>query len=125
MTFSGASRARGRRSQPGRRINRSHYEDVLVTRVHKLVDKKTCARRYEHIRDFEALLGKSGTTILKFFLHISREEQLARFAQRLDNRVAIGRSANPTIQSVNCGTTMSTPMRTRSARPVRRTRRGT
>ena len=66
-------------------FNRSHYEDVLVTRVHKLVDKKTCARRYEHIRDFEALLVESGTTILKFFLHISKEEQLARFAQRLDD----------------------------------------
>ena len=66
-------------------FNRSHYEDVLVTRVHKLVDKKTCGRRYEHIRDFEALLVESGTTILKFFLHISREEQLARFAQRLDD----------------------------------------
>jgi hypothetical protein len=66
-------------------FNRSHYEDVLVTRVHKLIDKKTCARRYEHIRDFEALLVESGTTILKFFLHISKEEQLARFAQRLDD----------------------------------------
>jgi PPK2 family polyphosphate:nucleotide phosphotransferase len=64
-------------------FNRSHYEDVLVTRVHKLVDKKTCVRRYEHIRDFEALLAESGTTILKFFLHISKEEQLARFGQRL------------------------------------------
>jgi PPK2 family polyphosphate:nucleotide phosphotransferase len=66
-------------------FNRSHYEDVLITRVHKLVDKKTCVRRYEHIRDFEALLGQSGTTVLKFFLHISKEEQLARFAQRLDD----------------------------------------
>ena len=66
-------------------FNRSHYEDVLVTRVHKLVDKKTCARRYEHIRDFEALLAESGTKILKFFLHISKEEQLARFAQRLED----------------------------------------
>jgi polyphosphate kinase 2 (PPK2 family) len=66
-------------------FNRSHYEDVLVTRVHKLIDKATCTRRYEHIRDFEAMLAESGTTILKFFLHISREEQLARFAQRLDD----------------------------------------
>ena len=66
-------------------FNRSHYEDVLVTRVHKLVDKKTCARRYEHIRDFEALLAESGTKILKFFLHISKEEQLSRFAQRLED----------------------------------------
>jgi PPK2 family polyphosphate:nucleotide phosphotransferase len=66
-------------------FNRSHYEDVLVTRVHKLVDKKTCVSRYEHIRDFEALLAQSGTTVLKFFLHISKDEQLARFAQRLDD----------------------------------------
>lgn len=66
-------------------FNRSHYEDVLVTRVHKLIDKKTCARRCQHICDFEALLAESGTTILKFFLHISKEEQLARFAQRLDD----------------------------------------
>ena len=66
-------------------FNRSHYEDVLVTRVHKLIDKQTCARRYKHICDFEGLLAKSGTTILKFFLHISKEEQLARFAQRLDD----------------------------------------
>src|SRR5580693_7375589 len=66
-------------------FNRSHYEDVLVTRVHKLVDKKTCVSRYEHIRDFEALLAESGATVLKFFLHISRDEQLARFAQRLDD----------------------------------------
>ena len=63
-------------------FNRSHYEDVLITRVHKLIDKATCARRYQHICDFEALLAESGTTILKFFLHISKEEQLARFAQR-------------------------------------------
>jgi PPK2 family polyphosphate:nucleotide phosphotransferase len=66
-------------------FNRSHYEDVLVTRVHKLIDKETCAQRYLHIRDFEAQLAQSGTTILKFFLHISKEEQLARFAQRLDD----------------------------------------
>ena len=66
-------------------FNRSHYEDVLVTRVHKLIDKQTCARRYQHICDFEALLAESGTTILKFFLHVSKEEQLARFAQRLDD----------------------------------------
>ena len=66
-------------------FNRSHYEDVLVTRVHKLIDKDTCNRRYQRIRDFEALLAENGTTILKFFLHISKEEQLARFAQRLDD----------------------------------------
>jgi len=66
-------------------FNRSHYEDVLVTRVHKLIDKATWTARYKRIRDFEALLEENGTTVLKFFLHISKEEQLARFAQRLDD----------------------------------------
>jgi PPK2 family polyphosphate:nucleotide phosphotransferase len=66
-------------------FNRSHYESVLVERVHKLIDKPTWTRRYGEIRDFEDLLRRSGTTILKFFLHISKEEQLARFAQRLED----------------------------------------
>jgi PPK2 family polyphosphate:nucleotide phosphotransferase len=66
-------------------FNRSHYEDVLVTRVHKLIDKETCLERYDRIRDFEIELFESGTKILKFFLHISKEEQLARFEQRLDD----------------------------------------
>ena len=66
-------------------FNRSHYEDVLVTRVHKLIDKETCVERYKHIRHFEALLAASGTKVLKFFLHISEQEQLARFAQRLED----------------------------------------
>ncbi len=66
-------------------FNRSHYEEVLVTRVHKLIDKETWTARYEQIREFEALLTENGTTILKFFLHISKEEQLARFAQRLED----------------------------------------
>jgi PPK2 family polyphosphate:nucleotide phosphotransferase len=66
-------------------FNRSHYEDVLTTRVHKLASKATWTRRYRHIRDFEALLAEKKTTILKFFLHISKDEQLARFAQRLDD----------------------------------------
>lgn len=66
-------------------FNRSHYEDVLVTRVHKIIDKATWTARYQRIRDFEAELVENGTTILKFFLHISKEEQLARFAARLDD----------------------------------------
>jgi PPK2 family polyphosphate:nucleotide phosphotransferase len=66
-------------------FNRSHYEDVLVTRAHKLIDKATWTERYQRIRDFEALLVENKTTILKFFLHISKEEQLARFEQRLDD----------------------------------------
>jgi len=66
-------------------FNRSHYEDVLVTRVHKLIHKAAWTDRYQRIRDFETLLVENKTTILKFFLHISKEEQLARFAQRLDD----------------------------------------
>jgi PPK2 family polyphosphate:nucleotide phosphotransferase len=66
-------------------FNRSHYEDVIVTRVHKLVDKATWTARYERIRDFETELFESGSKILKFFLHISKGEQLARFEQRLDD----------------------------------------
>ena len=66
-------------------FNRSHYEDVLVTRVHKMVNKATWTERYRNIRDFEALLAGRKTTILKFFLHISKDEQLERFAQRLED----------------------------------------
>ncbi len=66
-------------------FNRSHYEDVLVVRVHDLVPKKIWSRRYEQINDFERRLAANGTHILKFFLHISPEEQLRRFARRLDD----------------------------------------
>jgi PPK2 family polyphosphate:nucleotide phosphotransferase len=66
-------------------FNRSHYEDVLVTRAHKLIDKAIWTARYERIREFETGLTDNGTTILKFFLHISKEEQLARFAERLED----------------------------------------
>ncbi|HEY0703432.1 MAG TPA: polyphosphate kinase 2 family protein [Candidatus Acidoferrales bacterium] len=67
-------------------FNRSHYEDVLVARVHKLVSKDELAERYENINDFERLLRRQNNThIVKFFLHISAAEQLRRFAERLDD----------------------------------------
>jgi PPK2 family polyphosphate:nucleotide phosphotransferase len=66
-------------------FNRSHYEDVLVVRVEELVPRATWAARYELINDFEALLAANGTTILKFMLHISRDEQRVRFQERLDD----------------------------------------
>src|ERR1700761_7510254 len=56
-------------------FNRSHYEDVLVPRVMGAIDKDQCKRRYEHIRNFEALLADSNTTIIKCFLHISKDTQ--------------------------------------------------
>ncbi len=65
-------------------FNRSHYEDVLVVRVHEFVPKSVWRRRYKHIRDFERILAEEGTTILKFFLHINREEQKERFRARLE-----------------------------------------
>jgi PPK2 family polyphosphate:nucleotide phosphotransferase len=66
-------------------FNRSHYEDVLVVRVHDLVPKKVWSKRYEHINNFEKLLYDNGTHILKFYLHIDRDEQLQRFKQRIDD----------------------------------------
>jgi PPK2 family polyphosphate:nucleotide phosphotransferase len=67
-------------------FNRSHYEDVLVVRVHDLRPENVWSKRYDEINDFERLIAKqNNTTILKFFLHISKQEQLARFAKRLDD----------------------------------------
>jgi PPK2 family polyphosphate:nucleotide phosphotransferase len=67
-------------------FNRSHYEDVLVARVHELVPKRTWEARYAIINEWERLLGEqNATTILKFFLYISKEEQLERFKRRLDD----------------------------------------
>jgi PPK2 family polyphosphate:nucleotide phosphotransferase len=66
-------------------FNRSHYEDVLVVRVHKLVPEKIWSRRYDRINAFEKGLTDHDTHVLKFFLHISKEEQLKRFKARLDD----------------------------------------
>jgi PPK2 family polyphosphate:nucleotide phosphotransferase len=64
--------------------NRSHYEDVLIVRVHKMIEKSVWQRRYEDINYFERVLSDNGVTILKFFLHISKEEQKKRLQARLD-----------------------------------------
>jgi PPK2 family polyphosphate:nucleotide phosphotransferase len=66
-------------------FNRSHYEDVLIVRVHNLVPKDIWSKRYDQINDFERRHTENGTRILKFFLHISKQEQLERFEQRLDD----------------------------------------
>lgn len=63
-------------------FNRSHYEDVLVARVHKLVPEKIWRQRYEHINAFEELQADSATIILKFYLHISKDEQEQRLLKR-------------------------------------------
>jgi len=65
-------------------FNRSHYEDVLVTRVNGWIDAAECKRRYRQINDFERMLAETGTTILKFYLHISKDEQKKRLEERRD-----------------------------------------
>jgi len=66
-------------------FNRSHYEDVLAVRVHELVPRKEWSRRFRQINDFERMLSENGVTTLKFFLHISRQEQKERLLARLDD----------------------------------------
>lgn len=64
-------------------FNRSHYEDVLITRVHGWVSEKVVKQRFNQINEFEKLLHENGTTILKFFLHISKDEQKERLEERI------------------------------------------
>jgi PPK2 family polyphosphate:nucleotide phosphotransferase len=66
-------------------FNRSHYEDVLVVRVHDLVPRRIWSRRFDQINDFERMLSDTGTTVVKFFLSIDREEQRERFQARYDD----------------------------------------
>ena len=66
-------------------FNRSHYEDVLITRVHGWIDDSEAKRRFRHINNFERLLTDTGTVILKFFLHISNAEQKRRIKERLQD----------------------------------------
>src|ERR671934_715912 len=65
-------------------FNRSHYEDVLVVRVKGLVEEERWRSRYDSINDFERMLAREGTTIVKFFLHISKDAQMKRFHERLE-----------------------------------------
>ncbi len=75
---------------PARRMigifNRSHYEDVLVPRVHKLLPKKILKQRLEQINEFERMLTENSVVILKFFLHVSRDEQKKRLIERLEDK---------------------------------------
>jgi PPK2 family polyphosphate:nucleotide phosphotransferase len=66
-------------------FNRSHYEEVLVVRVHNLVPKAVWSKRYDEINDFERMLSNNGVKILKFFLYISKDEQKKRFEERISN----------------------------------------
>ena len=64
-------------------FNRSHYEDVIIPKLENLMRDKDIERRYEHINDFEQLLEDNGTKILKFYLHVSSEEQISRLHERM------------------------------------------
>jgi PPK2 family polyphosphate:nucleotide phosphotransferase len=66
-------------------FNRSHYEDVLIVKVHNWIDAAECKRRYAQINDFERLLTETGTIIIKCYLHISKEEQKVRMLERLND----------------------------------------
>ena len=66
-------------------FNRSHYEDVLVVRVHDLVPEQVWTQRYQQINDFERMLVENGTVVLKFFLHISKDEQKERLESRISD----------------------------------------
>ncbi|MBA3843020.1 MAG: polyphosphate kinase 2 family protein [Actinobacteria bacterium] len=66
-------------------FNRSHYEDIVAVRVRKLAEEKVWGKRYDHIRGFEKLLTDEGTTVVKVFLHVSRDEQRVRLQERLDD----------------------------------------
>ncbi|MGV3583290.1 MAG: polyphosphate kinase 2 family protein [Methylophilus sp.] len=66
-------------------FNRSHYEDVLIVKVHDWIDEAECKRRYQHIIDFERMLTETGTTIVKCYLHISKDEQKERMEERLND----------------------------------------
>jgi PPK2 family polyphosphate:nucleotide phosphotransferase len=67
-------------------FNRSHYEDVLIVRVHKLVPESVWSKRYKEINSFEKILAENNVKLLKFYLHIDREEQKKRLEQRLQDR---------------------------------------
>src|SRR5579883_923096 len=106
-------------------FNRSHYEDVLVPRVHRTVPRATLKARYRQINDFERLLVESGTVILKFFLHISKREQAARCAHGSPTPRRRGSSPRPTCGSGGSGTPTSAPTSTCSRAAGRPTRPGT
>lgn len=67
-------------------FNRSHYEEVLVARVHRFVPQSVWSKRYGHINDFERMLCDNGVNILKFLLYISKEEQARRFRERIEDK---------------------------------------
>ncbi len=106
-------------------FNRSHYEDVLVVRVHNLVPESVWKQRYEQINQFEKLLAESGTTIIKCFLLISKETQRKRLQARIDNPDDHWKFNPGDLAEHNCGKSTSRLIRTRSAGAIPNGPRGT
>ncbi|MGH9611456.1 MAG: polyphosphate kinase 2 family protein [Bryobacteraceae bacterium] len=79
-------------------FNRSHYEDVLIVRVHHLVHKDVWSKRYEQINDFERMLSENRVTILKFFLHIGKAEQKKRFRERIQDPTKSWKLSMPDLE---------------------------
>jgi polyphosphate kinase 2 (PPK2 family) len=113
-----------RRARQGRIgvFNRSHYEDVLVVRVKELVPESVWQDRYRQINDFEAMLAANSTRIVKFYLHISRDEQKERFVKRLQDPKKGWKWDSADLRRARSGPTTRrrTWMRWSSARPMRR-----
>jgi polyphosphate kinase 2 (PPK2 family) len=106
-------------------FNRSHYEDVLVVRVHNLVPESVWSKRYDQINDFETMLTQNDTTILKFFLHISPEEQLSRFKQRLDDPSRHWKISESDYSERDYGRNIRTLTKKQSQKRAQSTRPGT
>ena len=94
-------------------FNRSHYEDVLVVRVHELVPEAVWRARYEQINQFERMLVENGVAILKFFLHISRDEQRERLLARLEDPAKYWKFSRGTWRNASGGTPTRPPTRRR------------
>jgi len=106
-------------------FNRSHYEDVLITRVNGWIDAAECKRRYRQINDFERLLAETGTTILKFYLHISKTSRKNAWKSVATPRKSNGNSSRATLRCASSGTITWRPTRRRCPPPARNMRPGT
>src|SRR4051812_49723942 len=93
-------------------FNRSHYEDVLVVRVKGLVAEERWRSRYDSINDFERMLAREGTTIVKFFLHISKQAQLERFRERIERADKHYKFSANDVREGATGTPIRPPTRT-------------
>jgi len=106
-------------------FNRSHYEDVLVVRVKNLVPEEVWRARYGLINDFEYSLTRGGIAVIKFYLHISKDEQKLRLESRLADPDKRWKFSTNDIRSAPSGTTIRWPSRTPSTTPRRSTPPGT